>query len=185
MRFVETVIPGMWLIEPVRHVDDRGYFYRTFCEQEFALHGLQTEFRQHSISYNRQAGTLRGLHFQLPPHEEIKLVRCTRGTVFDVVVDLRPTSPTKGQWFGVELSADNGISVYIPAGCAHGFQSLVNDTELLYLIDVPHVPGVGNGVAWDDPWLEIKWPLPPTVISDKDRNLPSFGAYLCGSQLRG
>lgn len=168
MRFSELSLPGAHLVELEPHADDRGFFARTFCEDEFATAGLVNRFPQASVSYNARAGTVRGMHFQAAPHEETKLVRCLAGAVYDVIVDLRPTSPTYRRSLGVELSAKNRSALYIPRGFAHGFQSLQDDSELLYLIDVGYVANAARGVRWNDPAIDVTWPLPIKVIADKD-----------------
>jgi len=161
------------LIEPERHADERGFFARMWCATEFAARGLQTGFVQSSTSFNHRRGTLRGLHYQAPPHEEIKLVRCTQGAALDVIVDLRPESPTFKRWHACELSADNRHAVYIPKGMAHGFQTRLDNTELLYAIATPFEPSAARGVRWDDRSLGIDWPItPPLVISQRDEQLP-------------
>jgi dTDP-4-dehydrorhamnose 3,5-epimerase len=176
MKFTGCGISGAYLIEaePIR--DSRGSFARVFCEREFAAHGLEVRFPQHSISSNAARGTLRGLHFQAPPHGETKLVSCIRGAIFDVCVDLRPDSPTFRQWRGFELSAENRRSFYIPVGCAHGFQTLTDDAEVHYLISEFYAPEAARGVRHDDPAFAIGWPLPVAAISDKDSSWPDFPA---------
>ncbi len=176
MRFHPTQLDGAWLIEltPVR--DERGAFARTFCEREFAEHGLETRFVQHSQSANARQGTLRGLHFQKPPHGEVKLVRCLRGAIWDVIVDLRPASPTYLKWQAFELSADNGKQLYIPRGFAHGFQTLADDCDVFYLISEFYSPDAASGVRYDDPRFGIDWPAPVNVLSDRDRSWPDFTA---------
>ena len=164
----------MSIVEPERHVDERGLFARTYCKREFAAHGIDFVPTQVSASSNTRRGTLRGLHFQAEPLPEAKVVTCTRGSAFDVAVDLRPDSPTYGRWTGVELTSANRNAVFVPAGCAHGFQTLEDDTELLYLISEFYEPSLQRGVRWDDPALEIDWPLTPTVISERDRCFPDF-----------
>jgi dTDP-4-dehydrorhamnose 3,5-epimerase len=170
----DTIIPGAWVVEPVRHHDERGYFARTYDHDSFSRHGLSTAWRQSSLSFNARAGTLRGLHFQRAPHQEIKLVRCSRGAIHDVIVDLRPSSPAFGKHVAVTLSAGNGICLYIPAGVAHGFQTLEDDTEVAYQITADYAPAAAAGVRFEDPALGIAWPLPVTVISERDRQLPRF-----------
>jgi dTDP-4-dehydrorhamnose 3,5-epimerase len=172
MRFRALPIEGAFLIELERVEDRRGFFARVFCAGEFAGKGLQTDFLQRSFSYNRRRGTLRGLHYQAAPHAETKIVRCTRGAVFDVVVDLREASPTYLRWHAEELTADNGNGVYIPAGCAHGFQTLVDDTDITYEITPAYVPEAARGVRYDDPDLAISWPLADAIVSDRDLQLP-------------
>jgi dTDP-4-dehydrorhamnose 3,5-epimerase len=174
MRFRETTLPGVWLIEPEPVADERGYFARAWCARELAEHGLEGAFAQSSVSYNRRRGTLRGLHFQAAPHGEAKLVRCTQGAIFDVAVDLRAGSPTEGRWYGAELSAANARTLYIPAGCAHGFQSLTDDAEVLYHMTVEYRADAARGVRWDDPTLAVAWPLADPILSERDRALPCF-----------
>ena len=172
MRFVATELAGAFIIEPQPFVDERGLFARTFCAAEFAKHGLVTEFVQCSTSFNRKRGTLRGLHYQLQPAVEVKLVRCTAGAIGDVVVDLRPDSPTYRKHILVELSAENRRALYIPEMFAHGFQTVVDDAEVFYQISEFYAPDRSTGVSYDDPKLGICWPLPVTIISDKDREWP-------------
>ena len=173
MLFKPLDIPGLFLIELERMEDERGFFSRLFCADTFLQHGLCTDYPQWSVSFNSRRGTLRGLHFQAPPQEEIKLVSCTRGAVFDVAVDLRLGSSSRGKWAGVELSADNGATLYIPAGFAHGFQTLTDDAEVRYHISERYRPEAARGVRWDDPDLAIVWPTAAQrVMSDRDRSLP-------------
>jgi dTDP-4-dehydrorhamnose 3,5-epimerase len=174
MRFRETSLQDAWLIEPEPAYDDRGFFARTFCVREFAEHGLTTSFVQHSVSQSKRRGTLRGMHFQKPPHTEVKLVGCAKGALLDVIIDLRPNSPTYRQWQGFELTPDNRRRLYVPEGFAHGFQTLTDDTETTYLISAFYAPGAASGVRHDDPAFAIDWPLPVTVLSDKDRSWPAF-----------
>jgi dTDP-4-dehydrorhamnose 3,5-epimerase len=177
MIFHATPLPGVWTLEPQRHADDRGHFARTWCRDECAAHGLNPALAQCSSSFNRRRGTLRGMHFQRPPHAEDKLVRCTRGAVFDVALDLRPDSPTFKRWHGVELSADNGAALYVPAGCAHGFQTLADDSEVLYLISTPYAPDHAAGVRFDDPAFGIAWPdAARAIVHARDRAYPDFPA---------
>ncbi|HSG38121.1 MAG TPA: dTDP-4-dehydrorhamnose 3,5-epimerase [Thermoanaerobaculia bacterium] len=175
MIFRETPLPGAWVLEPERFEDERGFFARTYCRRDFADRGLDPEIAQCSVSYNHRKGTLRGLHFQTAPHEEVKLVRVTRGAVWDVIVDVRPESPTFKEHFGVVLSAEAGNALYIPKGMAHGFQTLEDATEVFYQISAFYAPEVARGYRWDDPAFAIPWPEPPSVISGKDLNLPLFG----------
>jgi len=170
MRFLETKLDGAWLIEPEPIRDSRGYFARTFCMRDFEERGLESRFVQHSRSFSATKGTLRGLHFQTPPHEEVKLVSCVSGTVYDVIVDLRPNSPTYRKWQGFELSADNKRQLYVPAGFAHGFQTLTDNAELNYLISAFYEPAASTGISYDDPALGVTWPLPVSVISDRDKS---------------
>lgn len=173
MLFRPLDIPGLWLIEPKKLQDERGFFSRVFCSDTFLERGLCANYAQWSVSFNLHRGTLRGLHFQLRPHEEVKLVSCTRGAIFDVAADVRPGSPTHAKWVGVELSADNRSLLYIPAGFAHGFQTLTDDAEVLYHISERYRPEAGRGVRWDDPDLAIVWPkTDQRIISNRDQALP-------------
>ncbi|APO51715.1 dTDP-4-dehydrorhamnose 3,5-epimerase [Bradyrhizobium diazoefficiens] len=175
MIIEELHLPGAFRIVPQLISDQRGAFARRFCAETFRAHGLESDFVQCSVSYNTRAGTLRGMHFQAPPYLETKLVRCTRGAIFDVMVDLRQSSPSYGRWHGEELSADNRIMLYIPEGFAHGFQTLVDDTEVDYEITPAYVPDAGRGFRFDDPLLNIGWPLNSMIMSDRDKALlPSF-----------
>lgn len=176
MRFVETKLAGAFVVEPEPIRDNRGFFARSFCEREFAEHGLETRFPQHSISYNARKGTLRGMHFQRAPHAEAKLVRCSAGAIFDVIVDLREGSPTRGWWEGFELSVGNRRQLYIPQGFGHGFQALCDDAEITYMISAFHEPAAAAGFRYDDPALAIQWPLPVSVIADRDLAWPAFPA---------
>jgi dTDP-4-dehydrorhamnose 3,5-epimerase len=171
--FRETPIPGVFVLEPKRREDERGFFARTWCAEEFAAHGLDTRVAQCSISFNPRAGTLRGMHYQAAPHGETKVVRCTAGAVYDVALDLRPDSPTFRRWTAVELSAENRVAHYLPGGVAHGFQTLHDATEVLYMISVPHVPESARGVRWDDPAFAIRWPsTEERIISRQDNCWP-------------
>lgn len=172
MRFQPLGLDGAWVIEPEPIRDARGAFARTFCAREYAALGLETQFVQHSRSCSVQHGTVRGMHFQCPPHAEVKVVRCIRGALWDVVIDLRDGSPTYGRWQGIELSAHNGRQLYVPRGFAHGFQTLQPDTEALYLISAFHRPDAARGVRFDDPRFGIAWPLPVSAISERDRAWP-------------
>lgn len=174
MRFEQTPLSGVHLIDVDRQHDARGYFVRTFDRDILRQAGLVHEFPQWSASFNQQRGTVRGLHFQRPPHAETKLVRVIRGAIFDVVVDIRPDSPSRGRWISVELSAQNGRQIYIPEGFAHGFQTLLDETEIEYAISTPYAPGFGGGYRHDDPAFAISWPLPVSAISDKDAAWPDF-----------
>ena len=167
-----TMLAGACIIEPEAHADERGFFARMYGEAEFRALGLEPCGRQWSVSYNKRRGTLRGLHYQAEPHGETKLVRCVIGAVFDVIVDLRPGSATYGKWVGVELSQANRLALYIPKGMAHGFQTLADDSELLYGITPDYVPNAARGVRWDDPTIAIAWPLPPVNLSPRDAALP-------------
>lgn len=175
MRITPTKLPGVFVIDIEPQGDERGFFARTYCHKEFAAQGLCTRWVQCNVSFNTRAGTLRGLHWQAAPHEEIKLVRCTAGAAYDVVVDLRVDSPTYCQWVAVELSATNRRAVYIPAGCAHGFQTLVDNTELFYQMSAFYVPQAARGVRWNDPALAIEWPACNTrIIAPRDRSFPDW-----------
>lgn len=174
MRFLDTNLDGAWLVElePVR--DERGFFSRSFCVKQFAVHGLETNFVQHSLSYSAVRGTLRGMHFQAAPHSEVKVVNCVKGAIWDVIIDIRPHSPAYGRWQGFELTAENYRQLYIPAGFAHGFQTLSDDTEVRYLISAFYEPSAACGLRHDDPSFKIRWPLPVTNLSGKDRAWPDF-----------
>jgi dTDP-4-dehydrorhamnose 3,5-epimerase len=174
LRFTELSLQGAYLVEIEPRADERGFFARTFCEDEFAAAGLLSRFPQASISYNARRGTVRGMHFQAAPHEETKLVRCLAGAVHDVIVDLRPASPTYRRSIGLELSAQNRSALYIPRGVAHGFQSLADDSELLYMIDVNYVAEAARGVRWNDPFIDVSWPDPIEVIADRDASFPDW-----------
>jgi dTDP-4-dehydrorhamnose 3,5-epimerase len=173
MIFHSLKLPGAFRIEPQLIVDGRGAFARRFCADEFRALGLETDLVQRSISFNARAGTVRGMHFQASPHLETKIVRCTRGAIFDAMVDLRKGSPSYGQWYGEELSADNRLMLYIPRGLAHGFQTLVDNTEVDYEITPQYVPEFGRGFRFDDPLLNIMWPIETPIISDQDKALPT------------
>jgi dTDP-4-dehydrorhamnose 3,5-epimerase len=174
MRFTETSLKGAFIIdlEPVH--DERGMFARTWCQREFEAQGLKVTWVQNNVSLNSKKGTLRGMHYQLPPHDEIKLVRCTTGSIYDVIVDLRPYSPTFCQYIAVTLSAENRRALYIPQSFAHGFQTVSENSEVFYHMSAFYESSSARGFRWDDPAFNIKWPEPLTVISDKDRGWPSF-----------
>jgi dTDP-4-dehydrorhamnose 3,5-epimerase len=177
VNFRETHIPGAFVIDLERHEDDRGFFARAWDVDEFAQHGLSARLVQANVSYNRAAGTLRGMHFQRAPHEEAKVVRCTRGAVYDVIVDLRPDSEMFKRWLGAELSAENGRALYVPEGCAHGYQTLTDDAETFYLVSELYAPESEGGVRWDDPAFGIQWPpAERRVMSPKDASWPDFEA---------
>jgi dTDP-4-dehydrorhamnose 3,5-epimerase len=177
MRFLPTSLPGVFVVEPELREDERGFFARTWCREEFATAGLPTDWPQCNISFNRQAGTLRGMHWQAAPHEEVKLVRCTMGAAYDVVLDLRPDSPTFKKWAAFEITAANRKAVYIPAGCAHGFQTLVDNTELFYHMGESYHPESARGVRWDDPAFGIVWPpCEKRVLGTRDLAFPDFTA---------
>jgi dTDP-4-dehydrorhamnose 3,5-epimerase len=172
MIFTESPLPGAFLVDLELLTDERGFFARAYCAEEFAARGLSTPLRQCSLSYNARKGTLRGLHYQGAPHEEHKLVRCTAGAIFDVIVDISPHSPHYRQWFGTELSAQNRRAVFIPPGFAHGFVTLSDDAEVYYMISVPHAPQHAQGFRWSDPAFGIQWPSAPRVISARDAAYP-------------
>lgn len=176
MRFMQTPLAGAWVIEPDRLCDERGWFARTFDAEEFQARGLNPAVVQCNASFNASSGTLRGMHYQAEPHGESKLVRCVRGAIFDVAVDLRGDSDTHCAWHGVELSAENGLAFYIPPGLAHGLQTLADDCEVLYQMGNPYVPEAARGVRWDDPAFAIAWPAVDRerTISAKDRAYPGF-----------
>jgi dTDP-4-dehydrorhamnose 3,5-epimerase len=170
----ETAVAGAFVLEPERLADERGFFARTFSAAEFGALGLDPAVAERSVAYNAVRGTLRGLHYQAPPHQETKLVRCVRGAAYDVAVDLRPGSPTHLRWAAAELTGENGLGFYIPAGCAHGYLTLSDETELDYQISVPHAPAAASGVRWDDPVFGIAWPGVPEVISPRDASYPDY-----------
>ncbi len=168
MRFVATRLKGAYLIEPEIRADERGFFARAFCRREFLAHGLNPDLVQCNLSYNHTVGTVRGMHYQRAPHAEAKLVRCTAGAICDVILDLRPDSPTFSQWAAVELSAGNRRLLYVPEGFAHGYQTLTEGAEVFYQVSAFYHPGSEGGVRWDDPAFKIEWPLPVGSISAKD-----------------
>ncbi len=172
MKFIETSLKDAWLIEPEPARDPRGFFARTFCAKAFSERGMENNFVQHSRSQSQMKGTLRGMHFQIAPHAEAKVVTCVRGAMFDVIIDLRPESPTFRKWQSFDLTQDNRIEVYIPKGFAHGFQTLSDDVEVSYLISSFYEPNSSTGVRFDDPAFAIKWPLPVSVISERDMGWP-------------
>jgi dTDP-4-dehydrorhamnose 3,5-epimerase len=175
VKFTELELAGAYVIDIEPHHDERGFFARTMCAREFAEHGLESAVVQESVSMNLRRGTVRGMHFQLAPHAEVKTVRCTSGSAYDVIVDLRRESPTYGKWHAVELSAENRRTVYIPKGFAHGFQTLEDRTELLYQMSTEFVSAAARGIRWDDATLGIEWPIRTKVtISKKDQELPDL-----------
>ena len=174
MRFVETPLAGAYVVDLAPVVDERGHFARAYCSQEFSDLGLHTEWPQANLSRKIHKHTLRGMHYQVTPHEEVKFVRCVRGAIYDVIVDLRPASPTWGQSFGVELDHDAGKALYIPKGFAHGFLSLVEDTDVFYQMGAVYVAGAAAGFRYNDPAFGIAWPCEPAVISERDANYPDF-----------
>jgi len=176
LRFTQTPLRGAYVIDPDLLEDERGFFARTFCAREFAEHGLERVVAQSNLSYNHAKGTLRGMHYQVAPSEEAKLVRCTSGAIFDVIIDLRLESPTYQSHFGVELSAANRRALYVPELFAHGYQTLADGTEVTYQVSEFYTPGSEQGLRHDEPAFGIEWPLPVTVISEKDRSWPPFRA---------
>ena len=174
MRFTPTKLPNAVVVDVDGHVDNRGLFARTFCEHEFATAGLPTRFVQSSVSFNIRRGTLRGLHYQAPANPEGKLVRCTRGAIYDVVVDLRPSSPTFLEWISVELTAENRRGIYVPPGCPHGFQTLSDDAEVLYFMTEFYTPELARGVRWNDPIFGVEWPIADVTLSERDATYPDF-----------
>jgi dTDP-4-dehydrorhamnose 3,5-epimerase len=172
MRFMETGILDARVMDPSPHQDERGRFLRAWCAREFAEHGLDFVPVQANLGFSKTAGIVRGMHFQVAPATEAKLVRCTRGAIFDVVVDLRPQSPSYGEWYGVEITAENGRMLYVPANCAHGYQTLEDCTDIYYMTSAFYAPSAVRGVRFDDPAFGIQWPLVPTLVSDQDRNWP-------------
>ena len=174
MKFTETRIPGVFVIELERHEDDRGWFARAWCREEFAAHGLPTDLAQTNLSHNTQRGTVRGMHFQITPHAEAKLIRCIAGAVHDVVLDLRSESATFKQSFATELSADNGRAVFLPKGIAHGFQTLTDDATLFYQMSTPYASESARGVRWDDATFQIEWPIAEAIVCERDAAFPDF-----------
>ncbi len=172
MILTETELAGAFIIDLERLCDERGFFARTWCEEEFAAHGISLSPLQSNMSSNPTKGTLRGLHYQVAPHEEAKLVRCTRGAIYDVIVDMREESTTFGEWMGVELTADNCRQLYVPGGFAHGFLTLADNTDVAYQVSARYAPGAERGLRWDDPAFAIRWPAEPQLMSIKDRSHP-------------
>jgi dTDP-4-dehydrorhamnose 3,5-epimerase len=182
MIYNETNVKGSYVIEPDRFDDERGFFSKIWDHKEFAQRGLSTDFAQFNLAYNHKAGTLRGMHFQAAPNEEVKLVRCTRGSVYDVIIDLRPASPTYLRWAGVELTQDNYRTFYVPKGCAHGYITLVDNAEVTYNVSAAYAPTSASGVRWSDPAFGIKWPMQPTVVNPRDNTYPDFKGSLVGAR---
>jgi dTDP-4-dehydrorhamnose 3,5-epimerase len=175
MRFTETELPGAFVIDLERLEDERGFFARAWCEEELASQGLSTRVSQCNLSFNERRGTLRGMHYQAPPHAEVKVIRCTRGAVYDVIVDVRPESDTYTRWIGIELTAENRRLLYVPEGFAHGYLTLEDETETFYQVSEPYTPDAERGVRWNDPAFGIEWPeAGELVISEKDRGWPDF-----------
>ena len=174
MIFTEAELKDAYVIEIEKLKDHRGFFARSWCQKEFETHNLVSRVKQANVSYNKKKGTLRGMHYQLSPYEETKLIRCTRGAIYDVIIDLRPASSTYTQWIGIELTSENYKMLYVPENFAHGFQTLVDDTEVTYQVSQFYTPGSERGIRWDDPAFGIDWPLAVQVISDKDKNWPDY-----------
>jgi dTDP-4-dehydrorhamnose 3,5-epimerase len=181
MTFTETDLAGVFAVNLQTHADERGFFARIWCPQEFTARGLNPNLAQVSMSFNAKAGTIRGMHYQAEPYAEAKLVRVTAGAVWDVALDLRPHSPTYLRWFGIELSAENRRMLYIPEGCAHGFQTLADNTEVTYHISVEYQPAAGRGVHWNDPAFAIRWPRPVTIVGERDAQWPLFSGEAAGA----
>lgn len=174
MIFHETDLKGAFILDIEKIEDHRGFFARGWCQKEFEAHHLVSRVKQANISYNKTKGTLRGMHYQVSPYEETKLVRCTKGAIYDVIIDLRPASPTYAQWIGVELAAGNYKMLYVPENFAHGFITLKDDTEVTYQVSQFYTPGSERGIRWDDPAFSIEWPIEVQVVSDKDKNWPDY-----------
>ena len=175
MKFQETKVKGAFVIEPEPFEDDRGYFNRAFCAREFEQAGLLTNIVQANMAGSRDKGTLRGMHYQVSPYEETKIFRCIKGAVFDVVLDVRPDSPSYGEWYGVELTPENRKMLYVPGGCAHGYLTLKDNTEVYYLVSEYYQPDAERGIRWNDPRFNIEWPLTENLtLSDKDKAWPDY-----------
>jgi dTDP-4-dehydrorhamnose 3,5-epimerase len=172
MRFCPTSLPGVWLLELELREDPRGFLARTYCEQEFGAHGLNTRWPQCNLTLTRARGMIRGMHFQADPKPEIKLIRCAAGTILDVLVDVRRDSPAFGRWEGFDLSAANRRQLYVPAGLAHGFQCLTDNCEVFYMMSESYVPALARGLRWNDPAVNIRWPVADAQLSERDRHLP-------------
>jgi dTDP-4-dehydrorhamnose 3,5-epimerase len=176
MKFTETKLKGAYVIELEKREDDRGFFARVFCQNEFKDHGLEPNMVQANMSTNPKKGTLRGMHRQVDPHQEVKVVRCTKGAIYDVIVDLRKDSPTYKQWFGIELTDENYKMLYVPKDFAHGYLSLKDNSEVMYLVSEFYTPGAESGLRYNDPAFDIKWPIPIEVISEKDAKWEDYKA---------
>jgi dTDP-4-dehydrorhamnose 3,5-epimerase len=174
MEFIETEIRGAFVVRLNKIVDQRGYFARGWCRDEFAKHGLNSTMLQLNTGFSDKKGTIRGMHYQEVPHAEAKFVRCTRGAIYDVIIDLRPDSPTRGKWFGAELTADNGTMLYAPEGLAHGYQTLTDGAEMYYMTTAVYASGSAGGVRYNDPAFGIQWPLAVDVISEADQKWPDY-----------
>jgi dTDP-4-dehydrorhamnose 3,5-epimerase len=174
MEFTETRLKGAFVVRLKKIEDQRGYFARGWCREEFAKRGLKANMVQLNTGFSYKKGTIRGMHYQEAPHAEAKFVRCTRGAIFDVIVDLRLDSPTRGQWFGAELTQDNGVMLYAPEGFAHGYQTLTDDADMYYMTSAPYASGAAKGVRYNDPAFGIQWPVPVSVISGQDEKWPDY-----------
>jgi dTDP-4-dehydrorhamnose 3,5-epimerase len=183
MKFHPTPLVGAYTIELEKRGDERGFFARFYCQREFEAAGIRTPIVQINNSLSAKAGTLRGMHYQLPPAAEVKVVRCIRGALYDVIIDLRPDSPSFGKSFGAELSAENRVMMYVPKGFAHGFITLIDDTEAFYLVSAFYTPDAERGVRFNDPRFGVSWPRPPIEVSDKDRNWPDYDPVFHGTEL--
>lgn len=169
MIFTETELKGAFILDVKKLEDERGFFGRSYCQKEFDDHGMTSRVVQANVSYNKSKGTLRGMHYQMSPYEETKLVRCVRGAIYDVIIDLRKDSPTYTKWIGVELKEDSYRMLFVPEGFAHGFITLEDNTEVIYQVSQFYTPGAENGLRWNDPSFNIKWPIEPVIISEKDK----------------
>lgn len=176
MEFTETKLKGAFVVRLKKIEDHRGFFARGWCRDEFAQHGLNPGMIQLNVGFSHKRGTVRGMHYQAKPHEEAKFVRCTRGAIYDVIIDLRPGSSTRHQWFGIELTPENGTMLYAPEGFAHGYQTLMDDTDMYYMTTAAYAAASARGVRHDDPAFGIRWPLPTAVISEADRTWPAYQA---------
>jgi dTDP-4-dehydrorhamnose 3,5-epimerase len=176
MKFSPTGLEGLWIIDLDRKQDERGFFVRTYCQQEFARAGLNTNWPQCNLTRTKIKGMIRGLHFQAEPKPETKLIRCNRGSIFDVIVDVRKNSPTYGKWLGFELSEENQRTLYVPGGFAHGFQCLTDDAEVFYQMSEIYYPDLARGIRWNDPSIKIQWPIADAYLSGRDRNLPDLNS---------
>lgn len=174
MKFTETKLAGAYIIDLNKIEDDRGFFARTFCTQELEDHNLIPEVKQANMSWNEKSGTMRGMHYQVDPYQETKLVRCVRGALYDVIIDLRADSPTYGEWIGVELTADNRRALFVPRDFAHGFVTLEDNTDAFYMVSQSYVPNAESGIRWNDPKFAIDWPIQPSLVSDKDANWEDY-----------
>jgi len=182
MTFTETNLKGAYVVRLKNIEDERGYFARAWCHQEFGQQNLNPAMVQMNVGFSHHRGTVRGMHYQMAPHAEVKYIRCTRGAIYDVIIDLRDGSPTFGLWHGQELTADNGLMLYAPEGFAHGYQTLQDSTEMFYLTSASYAPSAARGVRHDDPAFSVRWPLPVTFISAADRQWPAFKRQPSGGQ---